>query len=59
MNDAFSHKGSINGWMWLNAHNKCPPLDPDLKPSFLAQWLGDNAGLTTQLVEEIVKPYAA
>ena len=23
------------------------------------QWLGDNAGLATQLVEEIVKPYAA
>ena len=23
------------------------------------QWLGDNASLTTQLVEEVVKPYAA
>ena len=31
----------------------------DLKPSSLAQWLGDNAGLTTQLVEEVVELYAA
>ena len=31
----------------------------DLEPSSLAQWLGDNAGLTTQLVEEVVEPYAA
>ena len=31
----------------------------DLKPSSLAQWLGDNACLTTQLVEEVVEPYAA
>ena len=31
----------------------------DLKPSSLAQWLRDNASLTTQLVEEVVKPYAA
>ena len=23
------------------------------------QWVGDNAGLTTQLVEEIIKPYAS
>ena len=23
------------------------------------QWLGDNAGLTTQLVEEVVEPYTA
>ena len=58
-NDAFSHKDSINGCMQLNVHKKCPPLDADLKPSSLAQWLGDNAGLTTQLVEEVVEPYAA
>ena len=58
-NDSFSHKGSINGCMWLNAHKKCPPLETDLEPSSLAQWLGDNAGLTTQLVEEVVKPYAS
>ena len=45
--------------MWLNAHKKCPPLETDLEPSSLAQWLGDNAGLTTQLVEEVVEPYAA
>ena len=45
--------------MRLNAHKKCPPLESDLEPSSLAQWLGDNAGLTTQLMEEIVKPYAA
>ena len=31
----------------------------DLEPSSIAQWLGDNAGLTTQLVEEVVEPYAA
>ena len=31
----------------------------DLKPSSLAQWLGNNAGLTTQLVEEVIEPYAA
>ena len=31
----------------------------DLKPSSLAQWLGDNAGLTTQLVEEVVELYVA
>ena len=55
MNDVFSHKGSINGCMQLNAHKKCTLLDPDFKPSFLTQWLRDNAGLTTQLVEEIIK----
>ena len=38
---------------------KCLPLNPDLEPSFLTQWLRDNASLTTQLVEEIIKPYAA
>ena len=58
-NDSFSHKGSVNGCMRLNAHKKCPPLKMDLEPSSLAQWLGDNAGLTTQLVEEVVEPYAA
>ena len=31
----------------------------DLEPSSLAQWLGDNTGLTTQLVEEVIEPYAA
>ena len=45
--------------MRLNAHKKCPLLKTDLEPSSLAQWLGDNAGLTTQLVEEAVEPYAA
>ena len=45
--------------MQLNAHKKCPPLETDLEPSSLAQWLRDNAGLTTQLVEEVVEPYAA
>ena len=59
MNDLFSHKGSVNGCMRLNAHKKCPPLETDLEPSSLAQWLGDNTGLTTQLVEEVVEPYAA
>ena len=58
-NESFSHKGSINGCMRLNAHKKCLPLETDLKPSSLAQWLGDNAGLTTQLVEEVIEPYAA
>ena len=58
-NDAFSHKDSVNGCMQLNAHKKCLPLDSDLEPSFLTQWLGDNAGLTTQLVKEIIKPYAS
>ena len=45
--------------MELNAHKKCLPLEMDLEPSSLAQWLGDNAGLTTQLVEEVTEPYAA
>ena len=45
--------------MRLNAHKKCPQLEMDLEPSSLAQWLGDNAGLTTQLVEEVVEPYTA
>ena len=44
---------------WLHAHKKCPPLETDLEPSSLAQWLRDNAGLTTQLVEEVVELYAA
>ena len=44
--------------MRLNAHKKCPPLELDLEPPSLTQWLRDNAGLTTQLVEEIVEPYA-
>ena len=59
MNDSFSHKGSVNRCMQLNAHKKCPPLETDLEPSSLAQWLGDNTGLTTQLVEEVVEPYIA
>ena len=59
LNDLFSHKGSVNGCMRLNAHKKCPPLKMDLEPSSLTQWLGDNAGLTTQLVEEVIEPYAA
>ena len=45
--------------MRLSAHKKCPLLETDLKPSSLAQWLRDNAGLTTQLVEEVVEPYTA
>ena len=45
--------------MQLNRHKKCSLLKTDLEPSSLAQWLGDNAGLTTQLVEEVVEPYAA
>ena len=45
--------------MRLNAHKNCLPLETDLEPSSVAQWLGDNTGLTTQLVEEVVKPYAA
>ena len=58
-NDSFSHKGNVNGCMRLNTHKKCPLLETDLEPSSLTQWLGDNAGLTTQLVEEVVKPYTA
>ena len=58
-NNWFSHKSSVNGCMRLNTDKKCPPLETDLKPSSLVQWLGDNAGLTTQLVEEVVEPYAA
>ena len=59
MNNAFHHKGSVNGCLWLSAHKKCPLLNVNLKPSFLMQWLRDNASLTTQLVEEIVEPYTA
>ena len=51
-NNVFSHKDCINGCMWLNAHKKCLPLNSDLEPSFLAQWLGDNSSLTTQLVSK-------
>ena len=58
-NDLFSRKGSTAGCMQLNAHKKCPPLELDLEPSSLMQWLRDNASFTTQLVEEIIKPYAA
>ena len=58
-NDVFSHKDSVNSSMQLNTHKKCPLLETDLKPSSLAQCLRDNAGLTTQLVEEVVEPYAA
>ena len=58
-NNSFSHKGSVNGCMRLNTHKKCPLLETDLEPSPLTQWLRDNAGLTTQLVEEVIKPYAA
>ena len=59
MNDMFSHKDSVNGCMQLNSHKKCPPFNADFEPLFLAQQLRDNAGLTMQLVEEIVEPYAA
>ena len=59
MNNSFSQKGSVNNSMWLNAHKKCPPLESDIEPSSLTQWLGDDAGFTTQLEEEIIKPYTA
>ena len=59
MNNAFSQKGSINSCMQLNAHKKCPLLETDFEPSSLVEWLRGNAGLTTQLVEEVVKSYAA
>ena len=58
-NDSFSHKDSVNGCMRMNTHKKCLLLETDLEPSSLTQWLGDNTGLTTQLVEEVVKPYTA
>ena len=45
--------------MQINTHKKCLPLNTDLEPSFLTQWLGDNPSLTTQLVEEIIEPYTA
>ena len=57
MNNTFSHKDSMNGYMQLNAHKKCLPFNTDLEPLFLAQWLWDNASLTTQPVEETIKPY--
>ena len=59
MNDTFSQKGSVNGCMQLNIHKNCSLLETDLEPSSLTQWLRDNAGFTTQLVEEVVEPYAA
>ena len=60
MSDTFHHEGSgVNGCLQLSAHKKCPPLESDLEESSLVQWLRDNAGLTTQLVEEIIEPYAA
>ena len=58
-NDTFSREDSVNGCMQLNAHKKCPLLKKDLEPSSLMQWLRDNASLTTQLVEEVIEPYAA
>ena len=58
-NDMFSCKDSVNGCMRLNVHKKCLLLKTDLKPSSLAQWLRDNASLTTQLVEEVIEPYTA
>ena len=58
-NNAFCHDGSVNGCLWPSAHKKCPPLNANLELSSLAQWLRDNAGLTTLLLEEAIEPYAA
>ena len=57
-NNMFHQEGSVNGCLWLSAWKKCPPLDANLEQLALMQWLWDNAGLTTQLVEEVIKPYA-
>ena len=59
MNDVFHQEGSINSCLRLGAQKRCPLLDANLKQLSLVQWLGDNAGLTIQLVEEVVEPYAA
>ena len=55
MDAAFSWKGSINGSLHLCAHNKCPPFKHGIKESELAQWLGENTGLTSELVKEVIE----
>ena len=58
-NDNFHHVNGVNSSMHLNAHKKCPLLRHGVKNETFTQWLRDNAGLTTELVQAIVKPDAA
>ena len=56
INDQFHQENSVNGYLWISVHKKCLLLKSDLDDTSLVQWLSNNARLTTQLVEAIVKP---
>ena len=58
-NDSFHPVNSVNGNMCLNVHEKCSLLRHDVEDKTYTWWLRDNTGLTTELVEAIVEPYAA
>ena len=58
-NNDFHHNNSVNGCLQLSAHKKCLLLEPGIEDASLTQWLRDHTGLTTQLVDAVVEPYAA
>ena len=57
-NAKFSQEGCINGCLHLCAQKKCPPLKHGIENSQLAQWLGENTGLTSELAKKIVKLFS-
>ena len=57
-NAKFHKDGSVNGCMHLCALKKCPPLEHGIEQSELACWLGEKAGLTAELVKQVVELFA-
>ena len=57
-NAKFHKDSSVNEYMHLYALKNYPPLKHGIKPSELACWLGEKARLTSELVKQVVKPFA-
>ena len=59
-NNKYSWGSSVNACMHPSAHKKCPSLEHGIEGPNLTQmqWLGDNAGLTTELAKKIIEPFA-
>ena len=58
-NNQYKIPNSNDGCMWLRAPTACPEwnegTDEDVK---VLQWLSEHAGLTSECVSEVIKPFA-
>ena len=54
-NPKFHKDGCVNGCMCLCGLKKCPPLEYGIKQSELACWLGEKAGLTSELAKQVIE----